>query len=256
MLNLIILGGIIRVFRSMRRGEHDEAELKRRLQSRGLMYRVFGKWMRAITKEWQMYPVGVVFGIGFDTAAEAALLAATALLETQHLPWCATMCLPVLFTAEMSMMDTADGLLMNVAYGWAFFNPVRKVYYNLAITGLSAAICFFIGARAVSSRPAAAATSTRRKSSRVLRGRRLQGQWILPRPRGHDPAARRVNAAGHCDMRQRTVANGRGEPLPLTGSESSQSKAGPETYDALHQHPQPARDVATPIQRTFFDSYG
>jgi high-affinity nickel-transport protein len=144
-LNLIILGGIVRVFRSMRRGEYDEAELERQLQSRGLMYRYFGKWMKAITKEWQMYPVGVVFGLGFDTATEVALLATTALLATQHLPWYAIMCLPILFTAGMSMMDTADGLFMNVAYGWAFFNPVRKVYYNLAITGLSVAICFFIG---------------------------------------------------------------------------------------------------------------
>jgi high-affinity nickel-transport protein len=74
-----------------------------------------------------------------------ALLATTALLASKALPWYSIMCLPILFTAGMSMMDTADGLFMNVAYGWAFFNPVRKVYYNLAITGLSVAICFFIG---------------------------------------------------------------------------------------------------------------
>ena len=109
------------------------------------MYRFFGKWMRSITKEWQMYPVGVVFGMGFDTATEVALLATTALLATQSLPWYSIMCLPILFTAGMSLMDTLDGCFMNVAYGWAFFNPVRKVYYNLAITGLSVAICFFIG---------------------------------------------------------------------------------------------------------------
>jgi high-affinity nickel-transport protein len=144
-LNLIILAGIIRVFRSMRRGTYDEAELERQLQNRGLMFRFFGKWMKSITKEWQMYPVGVVFGMGFDTATEVALLATTALLASKALPWYSIMCLPILFTAGMSMMDTADGLFMNVAYGWAFFNPVRKVYYNLAITGLSVAICFFIG---------------------------------------------------------------------------------------------------------------
>ena len=92
-----------------------------------------------------MYPVGVVFGMGFDTATEVALLATTALLATQSLPWYSIMCLPILFTAGMSLMDTLDGCFMNVAYGWAFFNPVRKVYYNLAITGLSVAICFFIG---------------------------------------------------------------------------------------------------------------
>jgi high-affinity nickel-transport protein len=144
-LNLVILGGIVRVFRSMRRGEFDEAELERQLQSRGLMYRFFGRWMRSITKEWQMYPVGVVFGMGFDTATEVALLATTALLATRSLPWYSIMCLPILFTAGMALMDTLDGIFMNVAYGWAFFNPVRKVYYNLAITGLSVAICVFIG---------------------------------------------------------------------------------------------------------------
>jgi high-affinity nickel-transport protein len=87
----------------------------------------------------------VVFGMGFDTATEVALLATTALLATRALPWYSIMCLPILFTAGMAMMDTVDGIFMNVAYGWAFFNPVRKVYYNLAITGLSVAICFFIG---------------------------------------------------------------------------------------------------------------
>jgi nickel/cobalt transporter (NiCoT) family protein len=145
LLNLVILAGIARVFGSMRRGEYDEAQLERQLENRGFFYRFFGRWMRAITKEWQMYPVGVVFGMGFDTATEVALLATTALLASQHIPWYAILCLPVLFTAGMAVMDTTDGLFMNLAYGWAFFNPVRKVYYNLAITGLSVAICFFIG---------------------------------------------------------------------------------------------------------------
>jgi nickel/cobalt transporter (NiCoT) family protein len=145
LLNLVILAGIVRVFASMRRGTYDEAELERQLENRGFFYRFFGRWIRAITKEWQMYPVGVVFGMGFDTATEVALLATTALLASQHIPWYAILCLPILFTAGMTVMDTTDGLFMNLAYGWAFFNPVRKVYYNLAITGLSVAICFFIG---------------------------------------------------------------------------------------------------------------
>ena len=144
-LNLVILAGILKVFRSMRTGTYDEAELEAQLQNRGLMYRFFGRWMRSITKEWQLYPVGVVFGMGFDPATEVALLATTALLATQHLPWYSIMCLPILFTAGMALMDTLDGVFMNVAYGWAFFNPVRKIFYNLAITGLSVAICFFIG---------------------------------------------------------------------------------------------------------------
>jgi high-affinity nickel-transport protein len=145
LLNLVILAGIFRVFRAMRHGTYDEAELERQLNSRGLMFRFFGRWMKAIDAEWQMYPVGVLFGLGFDTATEVALLATTALLAAQHLPLYSIICLPMLFTAGMTLMDTIDGIFMNFAYSWAFFNPVRKVYYNLAITGLSVAICFFIG---------------------------------------------------------------------------------------------------------------
>jgi nickel/cobalt transporter (NiCoT) family protein len=145
LLNLIILAGIIRVFRSMRRGEYDEAALEQQLEKRGFFYRFFGRWMKVIDKEWQMYPVGVVFGMGFDTATEVLLLTTTAYLASEHIPWQAIIALPILFTAGMSLMDTSDGMFMNLAYGWAFFNPVRKVYYNLAITGLSVAICFFIG---------------------------------------------------------------------------------------------------------------
>jgi nickel/cobalt transporter (NiCoT) family protein len=144
-LNLIILAGIVRVFRSMRRGEYNEAQLEAQLEKRGFFYRFFGRWMNTIDKEWQMYPVGVVFGMGFDTATEVALLTAVALAAGEHIPWLAIIALPILFTAGMSLMDTSDGLFMNVAYGWAFFNPVRKVFYNLAITGLSVGICVFIG---------------------------------------------------------------------------------------------------------------
>jgi len=144
LMNIVILSAIYRVFRSMRNGTYNEAELEAQLQNRGLMYRFFGRWMRSIDKEWKLYPVGVVFGMGFDTATEVALLATTALFAAQHLPWYSIMCLPILFTAGMVLMDTIDCLFMNVAYGWAFFNPVRKIFYNLAITGLSVAICFFI----------------------------------------------------------------------------------------------------------------
>jgi high-affinity nickel-transport protein len=146
LLNIVILIGILKVFNSMRDGSYDEAELERQLNNRGLMFRFFGKWMKSITKEWQMYPVGVVFGLGFDTATEVALLATTALLAAKALPWYSIMCLPILFTAGMALLDTLDGCFMNFAYGWAFFNPVRKIYYNLAITGLSIAICFLVGA--------------------------------------------------------------------------------------------------------------
>src|ERR1700685_4067620 len=145
LLNLVILAGIVKVFRSMRRGDYDEAELERQLENRGFFYRFFGRWMKSISRGWQMYPVGVVFGLGFDNAEEVAVLATTAVLATAHLPFYAILCLPILFTAGMALMDTIDGIFMNFAYSWAFFNPVRKVYYNLAITGLSVSICFFIG---------------------------------------------------------------------------------------------------------------
>jgi high-affinity nickel-transport protein len=144
LLNIVILAGICPGVPLHAPGHLRRSRARAQLKNRGLMYRFFGKWMKAITKEWQMYPVGVVFGMGFDTATEVALLATTAFWPPA-LPWYSIMCLPILFTAGMSMMDTARRLFMNVAYGWAFFNPVRKVYYNLAITGLSVAICFFIG---------------------------------------------------------------------------------------------------------------
>jgi high-affinity nickel-transport protein len=145
LLNIVILLGIMKVFRSMRNGSFDEVELERQLNNRGLMFRFFGRWMRTIDKEWKMYPVGVVFGLGFDTATEVLLLATTAFFASKGLPWYSIMCLPILFTAGMSLLDTLDGCFMNLAYGWAFFNPVRRIYYNLAITGLSIGICFFIG---------------------------------------------------------------------------------------------------------------
>jgi high-affinity nickel-transport protein len=144
-LNIVILAGIVKVFRAMREGIYDEPELERQLNNRGLMYRFFGRWMKLITKEWQMFPVGVLFGLGFDTATEVVLLGTTALLALQALPWYAIMCLPILFTAGMTLMDTIDGLFMNVAYSYAMYNPVRRIYYNLTITGLSVFICFMIG---------------------------------------------------------------------------------------------------------------
>lgn len=144
-LNMMVLAGIFKVFRGMRRGLFDEAELERQLQSRGLMYRFFGRFMLSITKSWHMFFVGVVFAIGFDTASEILLLSATAAAATEGLPWYAVLALPLLFSGGLMLFDTADGLFMNFAYGWAFARPVRKVYYNLVITGLSIAVAFLIG---------------------------------------------------------------------------------------------------------------
>ena len=144
-LNVVVLGGIWRVFRDMRRGVYDEQQLEAQLQARGLMYRFFGRWMRSINHTWQMFPVGFVFGIGFDTATEVLLLAGTAAAATQGLPFYAVLALPLLFAGGMTLFDSFDVFFMNTAYGWAFARPVRKVYYNLTITGLSVAVAFLIG---------------------------------------------------------------------------------------------------------------
>jgi nickel/cobalt transporter (NiCoT) family protein len=144
-LNLVILIGILRVFREMRRGEYNEAQLERQLNSRGLMNRVYGRFTRTIKEPWQMYPIGILFGLGFDTATEVALLFLAAGAAGAGLPFYAILCLPILFAAGMSLLDTIDGSFMNFAYGWAFSKPVRKVYYNLTITGLSVAIALIIG---------------------------------------------------------------------------------------------------------------
>jgi len=144
-LNIIVLAGIVKVFRGLRAGAFDEAELERQLAARGMMWRFFGRFMRSITKSWHMLFVGLIFGIGFDTATEVLLLAATAAAATKGLPWYAVAALPLLFAGGMTLFDTADGCFMNFAYGWAFARPARKVYYNLIITGLSIAVAFLIG---------------------------------------------------------------------------------------------------------------
>ncbi|WP_399427612.1 HoxN/HupN/NixA family nickel/cobalt transporter [Streptomyces sp. WAC 06783] len=144
-LNLVALAGIWRVFRAMREGRYDETELKQHLDSRGFMNRVLGRFTRSITRPGQMYPLGLLFGLGFDTATEVTLMVMAGSGAAAGLPWYAILVLPLLFAAGMSLFDTLDGTFMNFAYQWAFSNPVRKVYYNLTITGLSIAVAFFIG---------------------------------------------------------------------------------------------------------------
>jgi nickel/cobalt transporter (NiCoT) family protein len=144
-LNLVVLLGIVRVFREMREGRYDDDALERRLNDRGLLFRFFGPLARSIRSSWQLYPLGVLFGLGFDTATEVGLLALAAGAASTGLPWYAVLCLPVLFAAGMSLMDTADGAFMTQAYGWAFSKPVRKVYYNITITGLSVAVALIVG---------------------------------------------------------------------------------------------------------------
>src|SRR5262249_55924342 len=126
-LNLVVLVSIVRVFRRMRRGAYDEAELEAQLDNRGLMNRLYRRAPRGVSKPWQMYPLGALFGLGFDTATEIALLATAGAAALGGLPFYAILCLPILFAAGMSLLDTIDGAFMNFAYGWAFSKPVRKV---------------------------------------------------------------------------------------------------------------------------------
>ncbi len=144
-INLVVLVGIVKVFRGMRHGEYDEAELEDQLNNRGLMNRFLGRVTRAVRKPWHMYPTGLLFGLGFDTATEVGLLVLAGGAAAFSLPWYAILTLPILFAAGMSLLDTIDGCFMNFAYGWAFSKPVRKVFYNMTITALSVAVALIIG---------------------------------------------------------------------------------------------------------------
>ena len=143
--NLVAVVNIARVFRQMRTGGLDEAELERQLNNRGVMARVLGRLTRRVTKPWHLYPVGLLMGLGFDTATQVALLVLAAGTAAFTLPWYAILVLPVLFAAGMSLFDTADGVFMSRAYGWAFLKPIRKVFYNLTVTVLSVAVALVIG---------------------------------------------------------------------------------------------------------------
>lgn len=144
-LNLIILISIVGVFIQMRKGAYNEEELEKHLNSRGLLMRFFGPIARRIDASWKMYPLGILFGLGFDTATEIGLLVIAGSSVIAGLPWWAIISLPLFFASGMSLLDTIDGSFMNFAYGWAFSKPVRKVYYNIIITGLSVAVALFVG---------------------------------------------------------------------------------------------------------------
>ncbi len=144
-LNVVILAGIVKVFREMRSGWFSDAELEEQLAKRGLMNRLLGPLNKRVDQPWKMYPIGLLFGLGFDTATEVAFLVLAGTAVISGLPFYAVLSLPFLFAAGMSLFDTADGCFMNFAYDWAFARPVRKVYYNLIITGLSVFVAFFIG---------------------------------------------------------------------------------------------------------------
>jgi high-affinity nickel-transport protein len=144
-LNLAALIGIVKVFMQLRSGSYDEAELEEHLNKRGFMNRFLGGLTKSVRKAWHIYPVGVLFGLGFDTATEVGLLVLAGGAAAFNLPWYAILVLPILFAAGMCLMDTIDGVFMNAAYGWAFARPIRKVYYNMTITSLSVVVALVIG---------------------------------------------------------------------------------------------------------------
>jgi nickel/cobalt transporter (NiCoT) family protein len=145
LLNVIILVGIVKVFRAMRTGRYNDEQLEEMLDKRGLMNRFLGPIARRADAPWKMYPIGVLFGLGFDTATEVALLVLAGSAVVSGLPFYAILSLPILFAAGMCLFDTIDGCFMNFAYDWAFAKPIRKVYYNMTITGLSVFVALFIG---------------------------------------------------------------------------------------------------------------
>ena len=146
LVNLVILVHVARSFLRLRGGGSDEAELERRLGQRGLMTCFYARATRAVRKPWHTYPLGCLFGLGFDTASEVALLVLAGGAGAAGLPLYAIVSLPILFAAGMALFDTLDGMFMTFAYGWAFSTPVRKAFYNLTVTGLSVAVALAIGA--------------------------------------------------------------------------------------------------------------
>lgn len=145
-LNLLVLLDLLKVWRRSRRAGHDHAHLEAMLQKRGLLNRLLGGRLRGLmSASWHMYPLGLLFGLGFDTASEVGLLAMTAGASAGNLPLGAILSLPLLFAAGMTLMDTTDGVLMCQAYDWAFLNPLRKIFYNVTTTGLAVLVALVIG---------------------------------------------------------------------------------------------------------------
>jgi nickel/cobalt transporter (NiCoT) family protein len=147
-INFFVLVGVYRIFRRVRRGtRYTEEELNVFLTPRGLFGRLLRGVLRLISHSWHMYPLGFLFGLGFDTATEIGLLGISAAEASKGLSVWSILVFPALFTAGMSLVDSSDSVLMVGAYGWAFTNPVRKLYYNLVITGFSVAVAVLVGAR-------------------------------------------------------------------------------------------------------------
>jgi nickel/cobalt transporter (NiCoT) family protein len=146
LVNLVIVSEVYALFRGLRSGELDQKKLDEQMEKRGFLYRYFGRLFRVVNEPWQIYPIGVLFGLGFDTATEVAVTALiVGVATTTSFPLWAIMSLPLLFACGMVLSDTSDGLAMRLAYGWAFQAPIRKIYYNLTLTVISVLVAFVIG---------------------------------------------------------------------------------------------------------------
>jgi high-affinity nickel-transport protein len=144
--NLIVLRSIYRAFVRVRRGgAYVEEDFDMLLGNRGFLARIFRPMFKLITRSWHMYPLGFLFGLGFDTATEIGVLGLSAAEATKGLPFASILVFPVLFAAGMSLIDTTDNVLMLGAYGWAYVKPVRKLYYNMTITSVSVIVALFVG---------------------------------------------------------------------------------------------------------------
>jgi high-affinity nickel-transport protein len=145
-INAVIVIGMYKIFQTLKQGKLNQAELDNLLENRGFMNRFFRPLFKLISKPWHIYPVGVLFGLGFDTASEVALIAiSVGIGVSTSIPLYYILILPLLFTCGMVTIDTADGVAMRVAYGWAFLNPIRKIYYNLTVTVISVLVAWAIG---------------------------------------------------------------------------------------------------------------
>ncbi|HYW01640.1 MAG TPA: HoxN/HupN/NixA family nickel/cobalt transporter [Candidatus Acidoferrum sp.] len=146
LVNLVIVFGIYRVFKEMKKGKLNQDELDNLLENRGFLNRYFRRLFKVVKKPWQIFPIGVLFGLGFDTASEVALIAiSVGVGVSSSIPVWMILVLPVMFTCGMVLVDTTDGVTMRVAYGWAFLHPLRKIYYNLTVTMISVLVALAIG---------------------------------------------------------------------------------------------------------------
>ncbi len=146
LVNVVIVVGVYRIFRDLREGRYSQAELDQQMEKRGLLYRYFGRLFRVVRRPRDIYPIGVLFGLGFDTATEVLLISfSVGFAVTTSIPIWAVLLLPLLFTCGMVLADTTDGVAMRYAYGWAFLHPIRKIYYNLTLTVISVLVAFLIG---------------------------------------------------------------------------------------------------------------